>query len=131
MDIDKLIHVYIKLRDEKSRIRKEADAQCADIQAKIDRIGAELQRHLNNTNSELVRASTGTAYRKEVLKPNVRDWSAFDNFLEVAGVSPSDAYEKRVSRAFVEAYMDQHEGTPPDGVSVYREFVVEVRRSKN
>jgi hypothetical protein len=37
--------------------------------------------------------------------------------------------EKRIKKTFVQEWMDAHEGTPPPGVNVYREFVVRVRRS--
>lgn len=30
MDIEKIVAVYVKIRDEKSRIKKEADARCAE-----------------------------------------------------------------------------------------------------
>lgn len=64
MDIEKIVAVYVKIRDEKSRIKKEADAKCAELQAKIDRLAAEIQRELNRLNVQSVRTGAGTAFQR-------------------------------------------------------------------
>jgi len=129
MDINKLVAVYVKMRDEKARIKKEADEKCVKIQEQMDRLNAEILKHLHEHSLESVKTEAGTAFKKEELKPSVKDWGAYDTWLADQGVSPSDGYEKRVSRKFVTDYMDQHEGAMPAGVSVHREYVVTVRRS--
>lgn len=128
MDIDKLVRVYVKMRDEKARIKKEADEKCADIAAKMDRIEAEILRHLQTHNMELARTDAGTAFKELVLKPSVKDWFAYDAWLAENGFYPSDAYEKRVSSKFISRYMAAHNGAMPAGVAVHREYVVKVRR---
>ena len=129
MDINRLVAVYVKMRDEKARIKKESDERCAKIQEQMDRLNGEILRHLHDHSLESVKTEAGTAFKKEEIKPSVKDWTAYDEWLADQGVHPSDAYEKRVSRKFVTDYMDQHDGAMPAGVSVHREYVVTVRRS--
>lgn len=128
MDIEKIVAVYVKIRDEKSRIKKEADKKCAELQTKIDRLGAEIQRELNRLNVQSVRTDAGTAFQKEEVKPSCKDWSELDAWAQAEGVPPSEVFEKRLSRKFVTTYMDEHEGAVPPPVSVYRELTVHVRR---
>jgi hypothetical protein len=128
MNIDRLVAVYVKMRDEKARIRKEADEKCADIAAKMDRIEAEILRHLQTHNMESARTEAGTVFKKVVVKPSVKDWFAYDTWLAENGVHPSDAYEKRVSSKFISEYMAEHDGAMPAGVAVHQEYVVQVRR---
>lgn len=128
MDINEIVRVYVKMRDAKSKIKKEADAQCADLQAKMDRLAAEIQRELHRLNLSSVKTDAGTAFQKEEIKPSCRDWEALDVWAQAEGVPPSDVYEKRLSKKFVTDYMAAHEGEAPPPVSVYRELVVHVRR---
>ena len=129
MDINKIVAVYVKMRDEKARIKKEAVTRCDEIQKQMDRLNGEILRHLQEHNMNSARTDAGTVYKKEDIKPSVKDWVAFDDWLAAQGVPPSDAYEKRVSRKFVTDYMKQNAGTMPVGVSVHREYVANVKRN--
>ena len=126
MDINKVVAVYVKMRDEKARIKKEADARCAEIQSQMDRLNAEILKYLQSVNSNLARTNSGTAYIKEVVKPSVKDWDAYDAWLVEHTVSPCDAYEKKVSRKFVKTYMAANNGALPAGVHVHREFAAAI-----
>jgi hypothetical protein len=128
VDIDKIVAVYVKIRDEKSRVKKEADAKCAELQAKLDRLAAEIQRELNRLNVQSVRTDAGTAFQKEEIKPSCKDWGTLDAWAQAEGIPASEVFEKRLSRRFVTDYMADHEGEAPPPVSVYREFTVHVRR---
>ena len=64
MDIEKIVAVYVKIRDEKSRVKQEADKRCAELQAKLARLEAEIQRELNRLNVQSVRTGSGTAFQK-------------------------------------------------------------------
>lgn len=130
MDIERIVAVYVKIRDEKSRIKKEADARCAELQAKIDRLGAEIQRELNRLNVQSVRTGAGTAFQKEEIKPSCKDWNTLDTWALSEGIPASEVYEKRLSRKFVTDYMADHDGETPPPVSAYREFTVHVRRGE-
>ena len=68
MDIEKIVAVYVKIRDEKSRVKQEADKRCAELQAKLARLEAEIQRELNRLNVQSVRTSAGTAFQKLEIK---------------------------------------------------------------
>lgn len=128
MNIDEIVKVYVKIRDAKAKIKKEADTQCADLQSKMDRLAAEIQREMQRLNLSSVRTESGTAFQKEEIKPSCKDWEVLDVWAEAEGVPPSEVYEKRLSKKFVTDYMASHDGAPPPPVSVYREFVVHVRR---
>ena len=128
MNIDEIVKVYVKIRDAKSKVKKEADVQCAEMQAKMDRLAAEIQREMQRLNLSSVRTDSGTAYQKEEIKPSCKDWEVLDVWAQAEGVPPSEIYEKRLSKKFVTDYMAAHEGEAPPPVSVYREFTVHVRR---
>ena len=128
MDIEKIVAVYVKIRDEKSRVKQEADKRCAELQAKLARLEAEIQRELNRLNVQSVRTGSGTAFQKLEIKPSCRDWGLLDAWTQAEGIPPSEIFEKRLSRKFVTDYMAAHDGETPAPVTVHRELTVHVRR---
>ena len=128
MDIEKIVAVYVKIRDEKSRVKQEADKRCAELQAKLARLEAEIQRELNRLNVQSVRTGSGTAFQKLEIKPSCRDWGLLDAWTQAEGILPSEIFEKRLSRKFVTDYMAAHDGETPAPVTVHRELTVHVRR---
>ena len=128
MDIEKIVSVYVKIRDEKSRIKQDADKRCTELQAKLGRLEAEIQRELNRLNVQSVRTGSGTAFQKLEIKPSCRDWGLLDAWTQAEGIPPSGIFEKRLSRKFVTDYMAAHDGETPAPVTVHRELTVHVRR---
>ena len=128
MNLDEIVKVYVKIRDAKVQVKKEADVKCADLQAKMDRLAAEIQRELQRLNLRSVQTKSGVAFQKEEIKPSCKDWDVLDGWAQAEGIPLSEVYEKRLSRKFVTDYMASHEGAAPPPVSVYREFKVHVQR---
>ena len=127
VDANALTRTYVKIRDARAERKKVFDAEDREMKAKQDRLEAEMLRILNETNTESIATDSGTFYRQENLVPSGADWEAFYSW--VSEHHAFDALEKRIKKTFVQEWMDAHEGTPPPGVNVYREFVVRVRRS--
>lgn len=128
MDLDKIVSVYVKIRDEKARIKREADAACADLQSKLDRLEAEILRGLDALTVQSVRTASGTAYKKEEIKPSCKDWGVLSDWVVANNIPPAEVFEKRLSKKFVVDYMGQHEGAVPPAVAVHRQYEVHVRR---
>jgi hypothetical protein len=127
VDANALTRTYVKIRDARAALKKTFDAEDQVLKAKLDRLEAEMLRVLNETNTESVATDSGTFYRQENMVPSGADWEAFYRW--VSEHQAFDALEKRIKKTFVQDWMDGHDGTPPPGVNVYREFVVRVRRS--
>lgn len=127
MDVDRLAKAYIALREARSALKAEFEEKYKTLGAKQERLEAEMLKFLQENNSDSVKTSNGTIYRQEELTPSGSDWEVFYNW--VAENEAFDALERRIKKTFVKEYMEAHDGAPPPGVSVYREYVVRVRRS--
>jgi hypothetical protein len=126
MDTAKMVNVFVKIRDKRQEKRKEWEDEDKRLAEQQDRVSAELLRYLNTNNMDSVRTEKGTFFRQEKVVPTASDWDTFYKW--VAQTDGFDFLEKRIKRAEVTKYMETHEGTPPPGVSVYREYEVRVRR---
>jgi len=81
---------------------------------------------LNSSQIDSVATPTGTFYRQEEITPTCADWHTFHGWIK-----DNDAFdflEKRVTKKAVKDYMESNAGAIPPGLSIFREFVVRVRR---
>lgn len=130
MDIAKLTKAFVAIRDRRAEIKAAFDEEYNSLGLKMDRLAAELLRSLQEQKADSIRTEFGTVFRQEEVKPSCSDWSALDAWEKAhPEYSASDILEKRVSKKFITAYMEAHDGAVPPGVSVYREYVARVRRS--
>lgn len=127
VDLDKITRAYVRLRDARSDTKKAWEAEDAKFEAKMSRLEAEMLRFLNDSKTDSFKTPNGTVYKQMDVIPTGSDWNAFYHW--VARNDAFDALERRIKKTFVKEYMDTHEGTPPPGVSVLREYKVRVRRS--
>lgn len=127
MDITKLVAVHLKIRDARADLKKAYEESDRVLKGKQERLEGELLRFLQDSNTDSVRTEVGTVFRQEDVTPRADDWDLFYKW--IAANDAFDALERRIKKTFVKDHMAAHEGALPPGVSVYREYVVRVRRS--
>ncbi len=126
MDLNRAVKAYLNLREAKTQLKRKFDEEEAVLKGKMERLEAEFLRTLNEQGTESMRTLNGTFFRQEEITPTCQDWDALYRWIKQEDAF--EALERRVKKTFVKDWMDQHEGTPPPGVNVFREFVVRVRR---
>jgi len=124
--LDQLVERYVQLRDRKAEMKGEYEKKVAALDQAMDRIENFLLKHLNDSGSESVRTKAGTFFKQERNSATVADWDACLAF--ITGGEHWSMLEKRVSKAFVEAYKEEHNDLPP-GVNWRSEVTVNVRRA--
>lgn len=127
MDNQKIVKAYLNLRDARTTLKREFEDKDKDLKGKQEKLEGLLLKFLSENNMDSVKTSNGTFYRQEEITPTGADWHAFYEW-----VRENDAFdflERRIKKTAISDYMETHEGGLPPGVSVYREYVVRVRRS--
>lgn len=127
MEAHKMVKAYIKMRQARADLKKKFEEEDKSIKEKMDIIEAEMLRQMQDSGIDSIKTPSGTFYRQEEVTPAGSDWNAFYNW--VRDNDAFDALERRIKKTFIKEYMDAHDGGIPPGVSVYREYVVRVRRS--
>lgn len=126
VDLGRITKAHINIRDARSVLKKrydEADKVLKESQLKLENA---MLGHLNAHGMESVRTDAGTFYRQEELTPSGSDWSALYNWIKEHDAW--DALERRIKKTFIKEFAEAHNGELPPGVSVFREYVVRVRR---
>lgn len=127
MDYAKLVEVFLKIRERRSELKREFEAQDEKLKADQAKLEAAMLQHLNAAGLDSARTAQGTFYKQESLKPSASDWVAVYDFIK--DNDAFDMLERRIKKDFVKDYMEMNEGVPPPGVSVHREYEVRVRRA--
>lgn len=127
LPIDKLVQIYIKIRDKKAEIKKAFDAEYAKLDEKLSMVATELKSRAQAEGVDGFKSESGTVYLSETMKVSGSDWGAFGQFLKTH--DPLEFMEKRISATAIKAYMKETDGQLPPGVSIFKEVEARVRRA--
>ena len=126
-DMGQITRAHINIRDARHKLKQEYEAKDKDLKESQVRLENAMLDHLNQHGMESVRTEAGTFYRQEEITPSASDWQALYDWIKEHDAW--DALERRIKKTFIKEYAEAHSGGLPPGVSVFREFVVRVRRA--
>lgn len=126
--LNKLIGVYIKIRDKKLQIVTEMKKQEQDLEEKLDKVKNALLEHCKSTGLESGKTEIGSFYRSVRTKYWTSDWDSMNKFmLENEAV---DLLEKRIHQGNMKQFLEENPDLHPPGLNTDREYTITVRRSK-
>ena len=126
-DTDRVAAVYIKIRDKRGELKKAFEEEDKKLKEKLTRLEVTMLQFLDAHKLKSAPTTSGVFYKQEELTPTGADWEAF--YAWVRENNAFDFLERRIKKTEIKAYMEEHDGAIPPGVSVFREFVVRVRRA--
>ena len=125
-DNGKVVKAYQKIKAAREALAAEFKTKDDELKEKQERLQNYLLDFLNRSGLQNAATETGIFYKQEDIIPTGADWSKF--YAWVKENDAFDALEKRITRTFVKSWMDDHDGTPPPGVSVFRKYKVAIRK---
>lgn len=124
--LDQIIDKYLKIRDEKTKIKEKYQADVAHLDAAMEKIENYLQAEMQKSGLKNLPTELGTAYLSTRTAATVADWDSLLSY-----VRANDLWtllEKRVSKTAVDEFVAANDDLPP-GVNISQAVVVNVRRS--
>jgi hypothetical protein len=128
VDLDKLAAIYLKMRDKRDDMRREAEAREKEIEEQMGIIEAEMLEVCKQMNADSVRTPHGTIIRSVKSRYWTNDWDSMYQFIK-----EHDAFgllEKRLHQTHLKEFLSENPDTFPIGVNVENSYSVVVRRSK-
>lgn len=127
-DVDTVVTKYIELRDRRSELKKQFEANDAKLKEAMTNIETYLLHLMAEMGGvENIKTAAGTAYKSTTTKASMADRSLARAFVLETG--NLDLLEMRASSTGVKAYMEEHDGALPAGFSVFTEETVNIRRA--
>ncbi len=124
--LDQIIDKYLKIRDEKVKIKDKYMSDVAHLDAAMDKIENYLQAEMQKSGLKNLPTELGTAYLSTRTAATVADWDSLLNYVRENGLWT--LLEKRVNKTAVEEFVAANDDLPP-GVNISQAVVVNVRRS--
>lgn len=123
---DKLVRVYIKMRDAKAKLTKEYDEAYEKIDVQMEVVQGELLKICKSTGQDGGRTEFGTFSRTVKTRYDTSDWAAMHAFIKEHDAL--DLMERRVSQLNMKAFLTENPDLLPEGLNVFSKYAITVRR---
>jgi hypothetical protein len=124
--VDKLVEAYIKIRDTRDEIKRDADNKMKELEAEMAVISQTLLDHFKESGIDKAGTPFGTAYRTVKSRYWTNDWEAMYDFISENGAF--DLLEKRLHQTNMKQFLEENPDLLPRGLNVDSEYSVVVRR---
>jgi sugar phosphate isomerase/epimerase len=122
MSADKLVKIYIKIRDKRAELSK----QDSELEEQLNMIQEKLLEICKETGAESLRTEFGTVTRRISKRYWTSDWDSFYKFMK-----EHDAFQllqQRITTANMEQFLEENPDTHPPGLNLDANYAVTVRR---
>lgn len=129
VSVDKLVRVYIKMREKREALTREYDTAYEAISEKMRLVKNELLDQMRSANVESIRTTEGLVYRTVNKKYWTSDWDNFYNFIMEHNIP--QVLERRVHQNNLKEFLENNPDLLPPGMNVDSEYSVTVQRRRN
>ena len=127
-DVDRLVSVYVKIRDKKNELATTFAEQEKELDGKLEKIKQALLEHCKETGIESVKTASGTFWRTQRKRFWTSDWEAMNRF--IVGNEALDLLEKRIHQGNMKEFLEENPDVLPPGLNADSEYSITVRRKK-
>jgi hypothetical protein len=127
-DLDRLVSVYVKIRDKKNELAAAFAEQEKELDGKLDTIKQALLEHCKATGTESVKTTSGTFWRTQKKRFWTSDWDAMNRF--IVENEAVDLLEKRIHQGNMKQFLEENPEVLPPGLNADSEYSITVRRKK-
>lgn len=128
VDANKLVKVYVKIRDAKVILERQKDAEIAALDAQMDIIQAELLEICKTTGQDGGKTQSGSFRRSVKTRYWTSDWDSMYKFIR-ANDAP-ELLEKRVHQGNFKDFLTANPDKMPEGVNVDSKYAITVTRAR-
>jgi len=126
VSIEKLVKVYIKMRDKHTEMSREYQEQEKQLKDKMAKIKEALLDHCKEHNVDSVRTGEGLFFRTVRQNYWTSDWESMGKF--VVEHNAPELLEKRLHQGNIKQFLEENPNLLPPGINVDSEYSVTIRR---
>lgn len=126
-DADKLVAVYIKMREEKERITREYEDKLEDLKTQMEMIEQELLELCKANGQDGGKTKHGTFTRTVKTRYWTSNWAAMYQFIREHDAL--ELLEQRVHQTNIKQFLTEHPTLLPEGLNVDSRYAIVVRRA--
>ena len=126
--LDTLTKVYLKIRDKRDEIRREAKGKEKELEEQLALLESEMNEICKTMGMETIRTKGGTIIRTVKTQYWTNDW---ESLYEV--IKEHDAFGvlfKAINQSNMKQFLEEHPDVMPKGLNVENAYSIVVRRPK-
>ena len=127
-DLDQLASIYIKMRDARDVVRREAEVKEKEIEDQLRVIEQQKLDACKTMGADSIRTPHGTIIRSVKSRYWTNDWDSMYSFIRET--SAFGLLEKRLHQTNMKEFISENPDLYPQGLNVENQYTVVVRRSK-
>jgi hypothetical protein len=124
---DKLVAVYIKMRDKRAELLRQYEEQDEAIKEQMEMIEAKLLDMCKSVGADSLKTSKGTVIRSVKTRYWTSDWNSMHKF--VMEHNMPELLEKRVSQTTMRQLIEENPDMMPPGMNVDSRYAITIRRN--
>ena len=124
--IDKIVAVYIKIRNAKEDLTREYDAKIADLDEQMKVLKQKLLDVSKESGVTSFKTDHGVAYRTIKNRYWTNNWDSFYTFMRDSG--RMELLEKRIHQTNMREFLEDRPDVHPPGLNVDQEYEITIRR---
>ena len=126
-DANKLVQVYIKIRDAKDIKKKQMEAEIAELEVQLDAVEQELLELCKATGQDGGKTTFGSFTRSVKTRYWTSDWDSMYKFIREHDAP--DLLERRIAQSNFSQFIKENPDAMPAGVNVESKYSITVRRA--
>lgn len=123
---DKLVRVFIKMRDRKQQLTHEYETEVAKLDTQMDEVKSKLLETCEAIGANSLRTDFGTVVRTVKTRYWTSDWEQMHSFVKQNDAV--DLLERRIHQTNMKTYLEEHPDKIPPGLNSDSHYEVTVRR---
>jgi len=123
---EKLTEVYLKIREERSKLSADFKEKDKELLAKMDKVKRALLEYCTEHGLDSVKTPAGLFYRSVKTRYWTSDWESMYQFVMENEVP--EFFDKRLNQANVKQFLEENPEQVPKGLNVDSEYVITVRK---
>lgn len=124
---NKLVSVYIKMRDAKDALTREYDLKINELKEQMDVIEQALLEICKSTGQDGGKTAFGTFTRTVKTRYWTNDWDSMYRFIKEHDAI--QLLEQRVHQGNMKQFLQENPGTLPEGLNADARYAITVRRA--
>lgn len=127
-DADKLVRVYIKIRDAKAAKTKQLEDEIAELDKQLDTVEAELLELCKSTGQDGGKTQHGSFRRSVKTRYWTSDWDKMYQFIK--DNDAPELLERRVAQTAFKEFLASNPDKMPEGMNVDSRYAITVTRAR-
>ena len=124
---DKLVAVYIKMRDKRAALLREYEEQDEAVKSQMEIVEGKLLDLCKTVGADSLKTQHGTVIRSVKTRYWTSDWNSMHKFIMENNMP--ELLEKRISQSTLKQLLDENPDMMPPGVNIDSRYAVTIRRS--